>query len=100
VETAIGRLEVDCRGEANGKVVLGIRPEDMKINAPEEIIGNRLEGTMAHSTFIGDQMIFEVRINDTLLTAKAMPDGKKPEGNVSIYFPKEKVVVFPDVAAE
>jgi hypothetical protein len=28
-----------------------------------------------------------------------MPDGKKPEGRVSIYFPKEKMVVFPGVAS-
>src|SRR5262245_18945128 len=100
VETEIGRLEVDCRGETNGKVVVGLRPEDMKIYASQEILGNRLEGAMAHSTFIGDQMIFEIRINDTLLTAKAMPDSKKPEGNVSIYFPKEKMVVFPEGSSE
>jgi hypothetical protein len=40
------------------------------------------------------------RVNDRLLTAKAMPDGKKPEGKVSIYFPKEKMVVFPDISSE
>jgi ABC-type sugar transport system ATPase subunit len=100
VETEIGRLEVDFSGEAKEKVVVGIRPEDMKIDASQEILRNRLEGTMAHSTFVGDQMIFEVRVNDTLLTAKAMPDGKRPEGKVSIYFPKEKMVVFPDVGSE
>ena len=64
---------------------MGIRPEDMKIDASQEILRNRLEGTMAHSTFVGDQMIFEIRINDTLLTAKAMPDGKRPEGKVSLF---------------
>ena len=77
---------------------MGIRPEDMKIDASQEILRNRLEGTMAHSTFVGDQMIFEIRINDTLLTAKAMPDGKRP-GKVS-SIPKEKMVVFPDVSSE
>ena len=100
VETEIGRLEVDFRGENNGSVVVGIRPEDMKLDASQEILRNRIEGTMAHSTFVGDQMIFEIRVNDTVLTAKAMPDGKKPEGKVSIYFPKEKMVVFPDVSSE
>jgi ABC-type sugar transport system ATPase subunit len=100
VETEIGRLEVDCRGKTNGSVVVGIRPEDMKIDASQESMRNRLEGTMAHSTFVGDQIIFEIRINDTLLTAKAMPDGKRPEGKVSIYFPKEKMVVFPNVSSE
>ena len=100
VGTEIGRLEVDFRGETNGSVVVGIRPEDMKIDASQEILRNRIDGTMAHSTFVGDQMIFEIRVRDTLLTAKAMPDGKKPEGKVSIYFPKEKMVVFPDISSE
>jgi len=100
VETEIGRLEVDFRGETNGRVVVGIRPEDMKIDASKEILRNQIEGTMAHSTFVGDQMIFEIRVNDTLLTAKAMPDGKRPEGKVSLYFPKEKMVVFPDISSE
>jgi hypothetical protein len=33
------------------------------------------------------------------LTAKAMPDKKIPDGKVSLYFPKEKLVVFPDVGS-
>ena len=62
VETAIGRLEVDYRGKTNGSVVVGIRPEDMKIDASHEILRNRIEGTMVHSTFVGDQIIFEIRM--------------------------------------
>ena len=100
VETEIGRLQVDLHNEANGSVVVGIRPEDMRIDGSREILHNRLEGTLAHSTFVGDQMIFEIRINDTVLTAKAMPDGKETRGRVTIYFPKEKMVVFPDGSSE
>src|SRR5262249_34968835 len=96
VETEIGRLQVDLHNETNGSVVVGIRPEDMRIDGSREILDNRIEGTLAHSTFVGDQMIFEIRINDTVLTAKAMPDGKETRGSVTIYFPKEKMVVFPD----
>jgi ABC-type Fe3+/spermidine/putrescine transport system ATPase subunit len=100
IETEIGRLEVDCRREVNGKVVVGIRPEDMKIDFVDHHSANRVHATVASSTFVGDQMIFEVRVNNTVLTLKAMPDGKRPEGNVSVYFPREKMVVFPDVASE
>ena len=95
VETDIGRLTVDHRALASRSVVVGIRPEDLKINATDNGSGNRVEATVASSTFAGDQMIFEIRINSTVLTAKAMPDGKNPQGNVSVYFPKEKIVVFP-----
>jgi hypothetical protein len=29
-----------------------------------------------------------------------MPDGKKPEGKVSVYFPREKMVVFYDISSD
>ena len=100
VETEIGKLNVDFSGAASGKVVVGIRPEDMKINSPESNCGNRLDATVASSTFVGDQMIYELKVNNKMLTAKAMPDGKGPEGKVSVYLPKHKIVVFPDLSAQ
>ena len=100
VETEIGKLNVDFRGAASGKVVVGIRPEDMKINSPESNCGNRLDAIVASSTFVGDQMIYELKVNNKMLTAKAMPDGKGPEGKVSVYLPKHKIVVFPDLSAQ
>jgi ABC-type sugar transport system ATPase subunit len=100
VETEIGKLEVDFRGEANGRIVVGIRPEDMRIDFIDNNSANRVRAIVASSTFIGDQMIFEVKINNRLLTLKAMPDGKKTEGKVSVYFPREKMVVFPDLSSE
>jgi ABC-type Fe3+/spermidine/putrescine transport system ATPase subunit len=98
VETEIGKLDVDYRGQASGNVVVGIRPEDMRINSIDNGSGNRVEATVASSTFVGDQMIFEIRIENTVLTAKAMPEGKNPDGDVSVYFPKEKIVVFPEAS--
>ena len=100
VETEIGKIEVNLHGESRGKVVVGIRPEDMKINAPESHCGNRLDATVASSTFVGDQVIYELKVNDKVLMLKAMPDGKNPQGTVSVYLPKEKIVVFPDLSAE
>ena len=98
VETEIGRIEVDFRGERNCNVVIGIRPEDMKIDSTADDRSNRVEATVSSSTFVGDQIIFEIRINNSVLTAKAKPEGKSPAGKVSLYFPKEKMVVFPDVS--
>jgi iron(III) transport system ATP-binding protein len=100
VETEIGKFEVDFRNEWSGKVVVGIRPEDVKIDSMKDHSVNRIEATVVTSTFIGDQMIFEMKINNSLLTAKAMPDGKKPEGKVSIYFPKENLIVFRAASSE
>ena len=99
VETEIGKFEIDSCGDSNGKVVVGIRPEDVKIDSICASSANRIPATVASSTFIGDQMIFEMKIKNSLLTAKAMPEGKKPEGEVLIYFPKEKMVVFPETSS-
>src|SRR5207253_4614623 len=99
VETEIGRIEVDFRGERNCNVVIGIRPEDMKIDSAGDGSTNRFEATLSSSTFIGDQMIFEMKINNSVLTAKCMADGENPAGKVSLYFPKDKLIVFPDVAS-
>src|SRR5439155_22038955 len=78
--------------------VVGIRPEDMKIDSTAGDRVNRVEATVSSSTFVGDQIIFEIKINNSVLTAKAKPEGKSPAGKVSLYFPKEKMVVFPDVS--
>ena len=98
VETEIGKIEVNFAGTANAKVVVGIRPEDMKIDSPAGNSTNRLEALVASATFVGDQTIFEIKINNSMLTAKAMPDGKSPAGKVSLSLPKEKLIVFPDVS--
>jgi iron(III) transport system ATP-binding protein len=100
VETEIGKMEVDGCVERQGKVVVGIRPEDMKIDRAAGDSSNRLEATVSSATFVGDQMIFEMKINNLVLTAKAMPENNRPEGKVFLYFPKDKIVVFPDVSSE
>jgi iron(III) transport system ATP-binding protein len=100
VETEIGKIEVDLLDERNGKVVVGIRPEDMKIDPPAGDVSNRVEAIVSSSTFVGDQVILEMKINNAVLTAKAVPDGKKPQGKVYVCLPKDKLVVFPDGSLE
>ena len=100
VETEIGKIEVDLLDERNGKVVVGIRPEDMKIDPPAGDVSNRVEAIVSSSTFVGDQVILEMKINNAVLTAKTVPDGKKPQGKVYVCLPKDKLVVFPDGSLE
>jgi iron(III) transport system ATP-binding protein len=100
VETEVGKIEVEPRGERNGNVVVGIRPEDLKINAAGGDSTNRFEATVLSSTFVGDQMIFEMKINNSVLTVKTMADGNPPEGKVYVCLPKDKMVIFPDVSSE
>ena len=100
VETEIGMLIVENSNGNAGTVVVGIRPEDIKWASSSTEPENRLEGKLVSSTFIGDQVIAEVKIGETLLIMKAMPDDQKPAGNISICLPKGRIVVFPDVASD
>ena len=80
VETEIGPLRVESDNGHTGPVVVGIRPEDIKLAASSTGGENRLEGKVLSSAFLGDQVIAEVKINETTLTVKAMPDDAKEGG--------------------
>ena len=97
VRTEIGTFELNFTVPPSGRVVVGVRPEDVRIGSPEDTPSNRREAIVANSIFVGDQIIVEIKINDTLLTAKAMADNGPPAGRVSLLLPKEKLIVFPDV---
>ncbi len=98
VQTEIGTVVVDAPTTLKGPVAVGIRPEDIRLHAPDTDGANRFEAAVSSVTFAGDQTIFEIRIHDSVLTAKAMSDDKWPENHVSVHFPREKIVVFPNRA--
>jgi len=100
VETEIGNLVVDQVNAARGVVAVGIRPEDIKLGTAADGAGNRLDGTVVSSTFLGDQMIYELKVNDKVLAVKAMADDEKLNGRVSVTLPSGKIVVFPGDAAD
>jgi iron(III) transport system ATP-binding protein len=97
VETEIGTLWVDGLRRNDGAVVVGIRPEDIKLSAAFAEPENRIEGEVLNSTFLGDQVITEVRIREKLLTVKGPPDDKKPAGKTAVHLPKSRIVVFPEI---
>jgi ABC-type Fe3+/spermidine/putrescine transport system ATPase subunit len=95
VETEIGPLMVEHSNGHTGEVVVGIRPEDIRLAASSTESENRLEGKVVSSAFLGDQVVVEIKINETTLTLKAMPDDQKQAGQISVLVPKERIVVFP-----
>ncbi|HEY7163150.1 MAG TPA: ABC transporter ATP-binding protein [Candidatus Binatia bacterium] len=99
VETEIGRVRVPVRVDG-GNVVVGIRPEDVRINSGPDTGCNRIDAVVSTATFVGDQMIYELRVNDSVLTAKTMVNGTRAEGQVSVDLPAEKLIVFPEAASK
>jgi iron(III) transport system ATP-binding protein len=96
VATDIGTLVINAPQQYEGEVMVGIRPEDVKLSNAVNGAENRVEGTVISSTFLGDQIVTEVRINGKVLVAKAQPDQEKPAERISVRFPKERLVVFPE----
>jgi ABC-type sugar transport system ATPase subunit len=96
VETEIGTLAMDVPSRHHGAVVVGIRPEDIKLGCSSTETENRLEGSIISLTFLGDQVIAEVKIREKTLTVKAPPDDERPAGNIAVHLPKGRIVVFPE----
>ena len=82
VETEIGPLRVESDKGHTGPVVVGIRPEDIKLAASSTGGENRLEGKVLSSAFLGDQMIAEVKINETTLTESHARRCKEGGGHI------------------
>ncbi len=98
VETEVGRLAVGDAGYA-GAVVVGIRPEDVRLERAFNGGENRIEGKVARSTFLGDQIVTEVKLGEKTLLAKSPPDGGPFAEPITVHLPRERLVVFPERAA-
>ena len=96
IDTEIGMLSVPESHHCSGAVVIGIRPEDVRLKRSFNGTENQLEGKVASSIFLGDQIVSELKIGEKTLIAKRSPDDGEPSQTVAIYLPKERLVVFPD----
>ena len=99
VETECGVLCVADSRRCDGAVIVGIRPEDVRLERSSNEDENRIEGKVMSSTFLGDQVIAEVKIGEKTLIAKAPPDDREPSKTVSVHLPKGRLVVFTEPAA-
>jgi iron(III) transport system ATP-binding protein len=99
VKTAIGVLKVPVETRLHGPVILGIRPEDIKIGQALNNGENTFEGCLVEKTFLGDQVILELKINDESLSMKMMADAELPGKTTSVHFSSGRIVVFPEAEA-
>jgi iron(III) transport system ATP-binding protein len=98
VESEIGPLVTETSRRYDGAVVVGIRPEDVKLDDASNGVENRLDGNVVSSNFLGDQVIAEVKIKDKILVAKISPEKERLAGNVAVQLPRNRIVVFPETA--
>jgi iron(III) transport system ATP-binding protein len=100
VESEIGPLVTELSRRYDGAVVVGVRPEDVKLDSASTGAENRLDGKVVSSNFLGDQVVAEVKVKDKILVAKAPPEREKLAGNVTVQLPKAKIVIFPESASD
>jgi len=100
VDTEIGPLVIAAPRQYEGNVVVGIRPEDVKLVAPSAEVENRLAGNVATSFFLGDHCMSEVKIGATVINFKSLPDDAKTAGAVTVHLPPHRIVVFPDTESK
>lgn len=95
-ETPIGKLQFSGSATPGDEVLLGFRPECLSI------VGNHLEdhpnllrAALRSSTFLGDQFVYSVVVQDRLLLGKdrILPMGR--EGQLWLHVAPADVMVFP-----
>jgi iron(III) transport system ATP-binding protein len=100
VDSEIGELVIAAAQQYEGNVVVGIRPEDVKLlTAPAEL-ENCLAGNIVASFFLGDHVMSELHLGERILNVKSLPDDAKPVGRVTVHLPKERIVIFPEAESK
>ena len=96
VKTEIGTFALNSRAQQTGRVVLGIRPEDVRLTPLATNSDNEMAGEIRSAAFLGDQFIYEISVQGKLLLARTMSDSDALRGRIFIHFPRERIAIFPD----
>jgi ABC-type Fe3+/spermidine/putrescine transport system ATPase subunit len=99
VETKIGRFDVCLKGSPAPDVLLGFRPEALKIvSRDDQPRRNSFAASLRSSTFLGDQCIYDAVVGDQLLTGKSrvMPS----DHAMQLYVDPSDIMVFPGSESE
>jgi ABC-type sugar transport system ATPase subunit len=96
VDTEIGPLVIAAARQYEGNVVVGIRPEDVKLVTMPADPENCMAGSVVASFFLGDHIMSEVKIGERILNVKSLPDTVKSTGEVAVQLPKDRIVIFPE----
>ena len=95
VKTEVGNLEITgCENNGGAGLLIGIRPEHIRLSSSREGRENEFEGEISSRTFLGDQIWYEIQIGAKTLLWKTMSSDRF-EGKVYVQLPKNKLQVFP-----
>jgi ABC-type sugar transport system ATPase subunit len=93
IRTEVGVLAASAAGTLRGRVLVGLRPERVRLNAPSEGGRNCFEATVVRRSFLGGRSVYEVQSKGTTFTAEVGATYR--EGDcVSVELPTEALRVF------
>lgn len=96
VRTEAGAIFIPLRDRygVGEKVSLGIRPEWIELTAEGSGVGGALPGRIEGRTFLGDAVIYWVRLGNAKLLVKSHSADIPAAGPISVVIPPDRWVVF------
>jgi hypothetical protein len=81
--------------ETGGNVLLGFRPECLSLADGSGSETNTLQAKLQSSTFLGDQFVFTVIINDHPLLGKSRVAPAQKDGMIVLRVEPKDIMLFP-----
>ena len=97
VRTAVGDLWAAADGDYPDKVIVSIRPEQMRLadlNIPPDGTHNRLAGSVAETTFLGEASEHVLLVNGQRIKVVSTPPQFHPPPEMVVEFAPEDAVVL------
>jgi iron(III) transport system ATP-binding protein len=95
-ETSIGHIQISKPLNLGEEVLVGFRPESLTIRESYgSANSNSFQGTLRSSTFLGDQVVYCVEIENQLLMGKGRAGLANSAGRIYLHVDPIDVMVFP-----
>jgi iron(III) transport system ATP-binding protein len=96
VESEIGKLAVMIpRGLTIGdEITLGIRPESIALRRNSEEVSRFPQGEVTVRSFLGNSVLYEVRVGDAMLRVQTGDDSFLPQDSIELHFPADAWRLF------
>ena len=94
LETGLGKLSAQQVASPGQSGMVGIRPEDIEVRAASSGSANEFAGALVSRTFLGDQLVYDIRVGDVVLQCKTM-NKERLADQVYVRIPRNKIKFFP-----
>jgi ABC-type sugar transport system ATPase subunit len=95
-DSPIGRLKIKSSSKAGDKVLLGFRPECLFLSdSGAQCAGNSFRAKIGSTTFLGDQFIYTIIVNERQLFGKNRTIPRSPDGTALCRVSSSDIMVFP-----